>query len=99
MSVLQDYWQVSMRSRVLNTSPRVAHPRHSVNMKTTIVNDYNPMTRIAIFGVSNLCLTFNHCSYILVGSENILRRGNKTKCTFDDKCEEGSTCSLLGNLV
>lgn len=97
MSVSQDYWQVSMRSCVLNTSPRVAHPGHSVNMKTTIVNDYNPMTRIAIFGVSNLCLTFNHFSYILVGSENILRRGNK--CTFDDRYEEGSACSLLGNLV
>ena len=68
-------------------------------MKSTIISNYNMMMRVAVFWVSEICLTFNHFIYMIIGSKNILSMKNKTKFYFYDKFEKESTCGLFGNLV
>lgn len=62
-------------------------------MKSASVNNYD------CFGGSDICVAFNHCVCIIVGSRNILQMGDKAKCTFYDESEDISPCSLFENLV
>lgn len=67
-------------------------------MKSTIISNYNMVMRVAIFGVSEICLTFNHFIYIIVGSKNFLSMKNRANAIFMKNMKRNLHMVYLGIL-